>query len=101
MPPTGENLSAAQYLAVTAYILQANGAPAGEAALTADDRRADRQHRDRRDADRRGGGSAARGARRAQADDRARPPQPGRRQAADAAARRPTRGRSGSPSRAR
>jgi alcohol dehydrogenase (cytochrome c) len=35
MPPTGENLSAAQYLAVTAYILQANGAPAGEAALTA------------------------------------------------------------------
>jgi len=26
MPPTGENLSAAQYLAVTAYILQANGA---------------------------------------------------------------------------
>src|SRR4051812_6144553 len=34
MPPTGENLSAAQYLAVTAYILQANGAPAGEAALT-------------------------------------------------------------------
>jgi alcohol dehydrogenase (cytochrome c) len=35
MPPTGENLSAAQYLAVTAYILQANGAPAGEAALSA------------------------------------------------------------------
>src|SRR3954462_13115765 len=35
MPPTGENLNAAQYLAVTAYILQANGAPAGEAALTA------------------------------------------------------------------
>src|SRR5215831_20075347 len=35
MPPTGENLSAGQYLAVTAYILQANGAPAGEAALTA------------------------------------------------------------------
>src|SRR5882724_13453621 len=35
MPPTGENLSAAQYLAVTAYLLQANGAPAGEAALTA------------------------------------------------------------------
>jgi alcohol dehydrogenase (cytochrome c) len=35
MPPTGENLSAAQYLAVAAYILQANGAPAGEAALTA------------------------------------------------------------------
>ncbi|HEV8210833.1 MAG TPA: PQQ-binding-like beta-propeller repeat protein [Vicinamibacterales bacterium] len=35
MPPTGENLSAAQYLAVTAYILQANGAPAGEAALNA------------------------------------------------------------------
>jgi len=34
MPPTGENLSAAQYLAVTAYILQANGANAGEAALT-------------------------------------------------------------------
>src|SRR4051794_41144851 len=35
MPPTGENLSAAQYLAVTAYILQANGAAAGDAALTA------------------------------------------------------------------
>jgi PQQ-dependent dehydrogenase (methanol/ethanol family) len=35
MPPTGENLSTAQYLAVTAYLLQANGAPAGEAALTA------------------------------------------------------------------
>jgi alcohol dehydrogenase (cytochrome c) len=35
MPPTGENLAAAQYLAVTAYILQANGAAAGEAALTA------------------------------------------------------------------
>src|SRR3954471_6696291 len=35
MPPTGENLSAAQYLAVTAYILQANGAPAGDASLTA------------------------------------------------------------------
>src|SRR5712672_404424 len=35
MPPTGENLSAAQYLAVSAYILQANGAAAGEAALTA------------------------------------------------------------------
>src|SRR5205085_2139731 len=35
MPPTGENLSAAQYLAVTAYILQANGAAAGEAALSA------------------------------------------------------------------
>jgi alcohol dehydrogenase (cytochrome c) len=35
MPPTGENLSAGQYLAVTAFILQANGAPAGEASLTA------------------------------------------------------------------
>jgi alcohol dehydrogenase (cytochrome c) len=35
MPPTGENLSTAQYLSVTAYILQANGAAAGEAALTA------------------------------------------------------------------
>ena len=35
MPPTGENLSAPQYLAVTAYILQANGAAAGEAALSA------------------------------------------------------------------
>ena len=33
MPPTGENLSAAQYLAVTAFILQANGAPAGAQAL--------------------------------------------------------------------
>ena len=29
MPPTGETLSADQYLAVTAYILQVNGAPAG------------------------------------------------------------------------
>src|SRR4029077_9369703 len=35
MPPTGENLSAPQYLAVSAYILQANGAAAGEAALSA------------------------------------------------------------------
>jgi alcohol dehydrogenase (cytochrome c) len=35
MPPSGETLSAAQYLAVAAYILQANGAAAGEAALTA------------------------------------------------------------------
>jgi alcohol dehydrogenase (cytochrome c) len=35
MPPTGENLTAAQYAAVTAYILQANGAPAGATALTA------------------------------------------------------------------
>jgi alcohol dehydrogenase (cytochrome c) len=35
MPPTGENLAAAQYLAVTAYILQANGAPAGLTALAA------------------------------------------------------------------
>jgi PQQ-dependent dehydrogenase (methanol/ethanol family) len=35
MPPTGENLSAGQYLAVTAFILQANGAPAGEPSLTA------------------------------------------------------------------
>src|SRR5258705_13450639 len=34
MPPTGENLSAEQYLGVTAYILQANGAPAGAQPLT-------------------------------------------------------------------
>jgi len=34
MPPTGENLSAEQYLGVTAYILQANGAPAGGQPLT-------------------------------------------------------------------
>src|SRR5258708_5934733 len=35
MPPTGENLGAQQYLAVTAYILQANGARAGATPLTA------------------------------------------------------------------
>ena len=35
MPPTGETLSADQYLAVTAFILQANGAPAGTQPLTA------------------------------------------------------------------
>jgi PQQ-dependent dehydrogenase (methanol/ethanol family) len=35
MPPTGENLSATQYLAVTAYLLRANGAPAGSTAFTA------------------------------------------------------------------
>ncbi len=35
MPPTGETLSAEQYLAVTAFILQANGAPAGAQTLTA------------------------------------------------------------------
>ena len=29
MPPTGENLSVEQYLGVTAFILQANGAAAG------------------------------------------------------------------------
>ena len=34
MPPTGETLSADQYLAVTAFILQANGAPAGAQPLT-------------------------------------------------------------------
>src|SRR5215831_18599786 len=33
MPPTGESLSADQYLAVTAFILQANGAPAGAQAF--------------------------------------------------------------------
>ena len=33
MPPTGETLSADQYLAVTAFILQANGAPAGTEAF--------------------------------------------------------------------
>ena len=35
MPPTGESLSADQYLAVTAFILQANGAAAGTQAFTA------------------------------------------------------------------
>src|SRR5471030_1451731 len=35
MPPSGESLSAAQYLAVTAYILQANGASAGATAFAA------------------------------------------------------------------
>jgi alcohol dehydrogenase (cytochrome c) len=35
MPPTGDTLSADQFLAVTAFILQANGAPAGAQALTA------------------------------------------------------------------
>src|SRR5262245_18720120 len=34
MPPTGESLSADQYLAVTAFILQANGAAAGAQTLT-------------------------------------------------------------------
>jgi alcohol dehydrogenase (cytochrome c) len=34
MPPTGETLSADQYLAVTAFILQANGAAAGAQTLT-------------------------------------------------------------------
>jgi alcohol dehydrogenase (cytochrome c) len=34
MPPTGETLSGDQYLAVTAFILQANGAPAGTQPLT-------------------------------------------------------------------
>ena len=33
MPPTGETLSAAQYLAVTAFILRANGVPAGATPL--------------------------------------------------------------------
>ena len=35
MPPTAESLSADQYLAVTAFILQANGAAAGAQAFTA------------------------------------------------------------------
>src|SRR3954471_18474207 len=35
MPPTGANLGAEQYLAVTAFILQANGAQPGTQALTA------------------------------------------------------------------
>src|SRR5205085_3139420 len=35
MPPTGETLSAEQYLAVTAFILQANGAQTGPQPLTA------------------------------------------------------------------
>ncbi len=35
MPPTGANLGAEQYLAVTAFILQANGAQAGSLPLTA------------------------------------------------------------------
>jgi alcohol dehydrogenase (cytochrome c) len=34
MPPTGANLGAEQYLAVTAYLLQANGAQAGSQMLT-------------------------------------------------------------------
>src|SRR5207244_2016922 len=34
MPPTSENLSPDQYLAVTAFILQSNGAQAGSQALT-------------------------------------------------------------------
>src|SRR3954468_9950750 len=34
MPPTGANLSAEQYLAVTAYLLQANGAQPGSQPLT-------------------------------------------------------------------
>src|SRR5258706_6187140 len=34
MPPTGENLSADQYLNVTAFILQVNGAPSGAQPLT-------------------------------------------------------------------
>jgi alcohol dehydrogenase (cytochrome c) len=34
MPPTGGNIGEDQYLAVTAYILQANGAPAGTQSLT-------------------------------------------------------------------
>jgi len=34
MPPTGANLGEAQYLAVTTYILQANGAAAGSQAFT-------------------------------------------------------------------
>src|SRR5689334_12502943 len=33
MPPTGPSLSADQYIAVTAFILQANGAPAGRQAF--------------------------------------------------------------------
>ena len=35
MPPTGETLSAAQFISVTAYLLQANGASAGATAFTA------------------------------------------------------------------
>jgi alcohol dehydrogenase (cytochrome c) len=34
MPPSGENLGAEQYLAITAFILQANGAPAGTEPFT-------------------------------------------------------------------
>jgi alcohol dehydrogenase (cytochrome c) len=34
MPPTGANLGVDQYLAVTAYLLQANGAPPGTAPIT-------------------------------------------------------------------
>ena len=55
---------AAQYLAVTAYILQANGAPAGEAALTATTAVPIGSDRDRRDADRGRGRGAGRGTRR-------------------------------------
>ena len=35
MPPSGENLGAEQYLAITAFILQANGAAAGSQPFTA------------------------------------------------------------------
>ena len=35
MPPTGGDIGADQYLAITAFILQANGAPAGSQAFTA------------------------------------------------------------------
>src|SRR5882672_10187258 len=34
MPPAGTSLTADQYLAITAFILQSNGAPAGAQALT-------------------------------------------------------------------
>ena len=34
MPPTGPSLSADQYLAIAAFVLQANGAPAGTQAFT-------------------------------------------------------------------
>ncbi len=100
MPPTGENLSAAQYLAVTAYILQANGARRGRSGADA------RRPRCRSAAIATGatptrcrGGRAGGGTRRrAGRTSGRRPRRRVRRLAADAAARRPTPDRSASRS---
>ena len=51
MPPTGESLSEAQFLAVTAYILQANGAQPGATPLAPATATAHRQCRHRRGVD--------------------------------------------------